>query len=219
MTSYDIKELRRINYIDILRDEAFGYVSGQAWTFENASVMTKSLQKIKKYAEEWNSVSREGIGLLLIGDVGTGKSYAAGCVANELLDHMISVRFVRMADVVNDLQGCYGEDREKYYKHIMSPALLIIDDLGAERDTAFAQECVFEVIEHRISTGKPIIITTNIPVHTMRNAKHIAERRIYDRILACCVPILFDGVNFRKNIAAEKTKKAKQLFDMDTHIE
>ena len=48
MTSYDVKELRRINYIDILRDEAFGYVPGQTWTFENAGIMTTSLQKIKK---------------------------------------------------------------------------------------------------------------------------------------------------------------------------
>ena len=214
MTSYDIKELRRINYIDILRDEAFGYVSGQAWTFENASVMTKSLQKIKKYAEEWNSVSREGIGLLLIGDVGTGKSYAAGCVANELLDHMISVRFVRMADVVNDLQGCYGEDREKYYKHIMSPALLIIDDLGAERDTAFAQECVLDVIERRIFTGKPMIVTTNVSLEQMKNPIGIVEKRIYSRLLASCVPVLFSGNDFRKNIANENMKKAKQLFQL-----
>ena len=212
MTSYDIKELRRINYIDILRDEAFGYVSGQAWTFENASVMTKSLQKIKKYADEWDSVSREGIRLILVGDVGTGKSYAAGCIANELLDHMKSVRFVRIVDVVNDLQGCYGEEREKYYKNIMSPELLIIDDLGAERNTAFAQECVFDVIEHRISTGRPMIITTNTSVQTMRNATNVSERRIYDRILACCVPILFEGVNFRKDIAAKKMKKAKEMF-------
>ena len=212
MTSYDVKELRRINYIDILRDEAFGYVPGQTWTFENAGIMTTSLQKIKKYADEWDSVSREGIGLILVGDVGTGKSYAAGCIANELLDHMKSVRFVRIVDVVNDLQGCYGEEREKYYKNIMSPELLIIDDLGAERNTAFAQECVLDVVEHRISTGKPMIITTNTSVQTMRNATNIGERRIYDRILACCVPVLMDRVNFRKDIATQKLKKAKQLF-------
>ena len=214
MTSYDIKELRRINYIAILRDEAFGYVPRQAWTFENAGVMTKSLQKIRKYAEEWDSVNREGIGLILIGDSSTGKSYAAGCVANELLDHMISVRFVRMVDVVNDLQGCYGEERAKYYKNIMSPELLIIDDLGAERNTSFAQECVFDLIEHRVSTGKPMMVTTNTSVQTMKNTTNVSERRIYDRILACCVPVLLDGVNFRKDIALKKLKKAKQLFQL-----
>lgn len=110
----EMHEIKRLCYIDMLRDEAWGDISGETWTFENAGVMTDSLRKTKIYAEEWDSVSREGIGLILVGDVGTGKSYAAGCIANELLDHMKSVRFVRMVDVVNDLQGCYGEDREKY---------------------------------------------------------------------------------------------------------
>lgn len=208
----EMHEIKRLCYIDMLRDEAWGDFSGKTWTFDNSGVMTDSLRKTKIYAEEWNSVSREGIGLLLIGDVGTGKSYAAGCVANELLDHMISVRFVRMADVVNDLQGCYGEDREKYYKHIMSPALLIIDDLGAERDTAFAQECVLDVIERRIFTGKPMIITTNVSLEQMKNPIGIVEKRIYSRLLASCVPVLFSGNDFRKNIANENIKKAKQLF-------
>ena len=42
-------------------------------------------------------------------------------------------------------------------------------------------------------TGKPMIVTTNIPLSVMKQAVDLDDRRIYDRILEVCVPIMFDG--------------------------
>ena len=214
MNNYDMEELRRINYIELLRDDAFKDIAAYTWQFSNAD-MTAEMQKAKRYAEEWDSFRREGTGLIFIGDTWRGKSYAAGCIANELLKRMLSVRFVRMVDVVSYMQRCYGDELEKYFKHLMSPELLIIDDLGVERDTAFAQECVYEVIEHRIATGKPMIITTNIPLQEMQGAKCIGERRIYSRILSYCVPVLFDGIDFREHMAKKNMIKVNSIMNND----
>ena len=93
-------------------------------------------------------------------------------------------------------------------------ALLILDDLGAERNTSYGKECVFDVVNRRLLSGKPMIITTNITLSAMQKATGLDDRRIYDRILEVCVPILFNGENFRKGNAAENLKKAAELLKL-----
>jgi DNA replication protein DnaC len=52
---------------------------------------------------------------------------------------MISVLYVGLSDVVNRMQGNFGADRDSYMKRLMRPDLLILDDLGAERNTSFVK--------------------------------------------------------------------------------
>ena len=154
----------------------------------------------------------------MVGDVGTGKTFAAGCIANALIDRGISVRFVSVSDAVYRMQEiCIsdrsGGDRENFIRALISPELLILDDLGAERKTSFGKERVFDIINRRVLTGKPMLITTNIPVAAMHDAADLEDRRIYDRVLQVCTPVLFWEDNFRRNIAAENRKKAAQYVE------
>lgn len=119
---------------------------------------------------------------------------------------------VGVSDVVNRMQGNFGADRDSYMASLMRPELLILEDLGAERNTSFGKERVFDVINRRRLTGKPMIITTNIPIVTMQKAASLDERRIYDRISEVCVPIRFDGENFRRGNAKHNLEKAAQLL-------
>ncbi len=119
---------------------------------------------------------------------------------------------VGVSDVANRMQGNFGADRDSYMTSLMRPELLILDNLGAERNTIFGKERVFDVINRRRLTGKPMIITTNIPIATMKKAASLDERRIYDRILEVCVPIRFDGENFRRGNAKHNLEKAAQLL-------
>ena len=209
----EMQEFNRSNRVYLLRSEAFHDIPAADWRFENATSMTPQLVKAKAYAEKWEDFSREGIGLLLFGNVGTGKSYAAGCIANALIDRMVPVLYISISDVVNRMQGNFGVDRDSYLKQLMRPDLLILDDLGAERNTSYGKERVFDVVNRRLLSHKPMIITTNIALSAMQKATDLDDRRIYDRILEVCVPILFDGKNFRKGNAAENLKKAAQLLN------
>ena len=206
------REYERMSYMTMLRSEAFRDIPAAGWRFDHA-VVTPQLAKAKEYAANWDSFKQDGIGLLLFGDVGTGKSYAAGCIANALVDRMESVLFVGMADVVNRMQGNFGTDRDHYMKSLMRPDLLILDDLDAERNTSFGKERVFDVVDKRLLTGKPMIVTTNIPLSVMKQAVDLDDRRIYDRILEVCVPIRFDGENFRKGNASANIKKAAEMLN------
>ena len=206
------REYERMSYMTMLRSEAFHDMPAAGWRFESAAVTTPQLEKARGYAQNWDEFKKAGIGLLLFGNVGTGKSYAAGCVANALIDRLESVLFEGMSDVVNRMQGNFGADRDSYTTSLIRPELLILDDLGAERNTSFGKERVFDVINRRRLTGKPMIITTNIPIVTMQKPASLDERRIYDRILEVCVPIRFDGENFRRGNAKHNLEKAAQLL-------
>ena len=207
------REYERMSYMTMLRSEAFRDIPAALWRFDAVPVMTAQLSKAKQYAENWDRFKRDEIGLLLFGNVGTGKSYAAGCVANALIDRLESVLFVGMSDVVNRMQGNFGTDRDHNMKSLMRPDLLILDDLGAERNTSFGKERVFDVVDKRLLTGKPMIVTTNIPLSVMKQAADLDDRRIYDRILEVCVPIRFDGENFRKGNASANIKKAAEMLN------
>ena len=147
-----------------------------------------------------------------LNEKGTGKSYAAGCIANALIDRLESVLFVGMSDVVNRMQSNFGTDRDHYMKTLMRPDLLILDDLGAERNTRFGKEPVFDVVDNRLLSGKPMIVPPNIPLSVMKQAADLDDRRIFDRILEVCVPIMFDGDSFRKSTAADNLKTAARLL-------
>ena len=206
------REYERMSYMTMLRSEAFHDMPAADWRFEAAAVTTPQLEKARGYAQNWDEFKKAGIGLLLFGNVGTGKSYAAGCIANALIDKEVSVLMVGVSDAVNRMQGNFGADRDSYMTSLMRPELLILDDLGAERNTSFGKERVFDVISRRRLTGKPMIITTNIPIVTMQKAASLDERRIYDRILEVCVPIRFDGENFRRGNAKHNLEKVAQLL-------
>ena len=90
--------------------------------------------------------------------------------------------------------------------------MLVIDDLGVERQSDFALEQVYTVIDERYKSGKPMIITTNIPLEELRNPADIRYSRIYDRILESCVPIQLGGPSRRKGLAGNKMKIARELF-------
>ena len=88
--------------------------------------------------------------------------------------------------------------------------LLIIDELGAERGTEYAVENVFNVIDRRYRSGKPLIITTNLHISMLTNEQSLDKKRIYDRILELCIPICVNGASKRTATAKEKMKEMQE---------
>ena len=149
------------------------------------------MAKIHAYVDHWEEAFKKNIGLLLFGDVGTGKSFAAGCIANTLLDQDIPVLMTNFPSILSRLAGTFGEDRTAFLDSLGDYDLLNIDDLGVERNTEYAMEQMFSIVDSRYRSGKPLIVTTNLKLDELKHPPDLAHARIYDRILERCAPILF----------------------------
>ena len=170
------------------------------YTFANDNGKNPLMDKARAYVENWKEAYKNNTGLLLFGDVGTGKSFFAGCIANALLDRDVPVLMTNFPTILNRLTGMFSEDRADFIASFDEYDLLIIDDLGVERSTEYAMEQMFFVIDSRYRSRRPMIITTNLKLSELKNPPDLAHARIYDRILERCAPILFAGKNFRANV-------------------
>ena len=181
------------------------------YTFANDNGQNPLIEKARGYVEHWKDAYKKSTGLLLFGNVGTGKSFFAGCIANALLEQNVPVLMTNFPTILSRLTGLFGEERLEFVDSLAQYDLLIIDDLGVERSSEYALEQVYLVIDCRYRSRKPMIITTNLTLDEMKNLPDLAHARIYDRILERCAPILFDGKNFRKENADETKASAREI--------
>lgn len=158
----------------------------------------------------------KSIGLLLWGDVGTGKSFFTGCIANALLEQGIPVLMTNFSRILNSLSGMYSDEKNQFIDSLNKYNLLIIDDLGIERSTEFALEQVFNVIDSRYRSKLPLIVTTNMTLDELKHPQDLARSRIYDRVLERCVPLKINNQNIRQMNAAENIQEARKILEDGT---
>lgn len=160
---------------------------------------------------EWQTMRAENLGLFLWGGVGTGKSFLAGCIANALMEQEVPVRMTNFARILNELNSSFS-GRNDVVDNLCRYPLLIIDDFGMERGTEYALEQIYNIVDSRYRSRKPLIVTTNLTLDEIRHPQDTAHARIYDRLLEMCIPISCIGVSFRKENAQEKLERMKLLI-------
>lgn len=166
---------------------------------------------LRRYVENWEQTSQDNVGLLLWGGVGIGKSFGAACIANALIEQSVPVCMVNLSAVLNTLTNFAG-DRNEYIGELMRYPLLILDDFGMERKTEFATEQIFNLIDERYRSGKPLIVTTNLSLEDLKNPASLELARCYDRLLEMCVPVAFGTGGRRQARADAKMKRAAELL-------
>lgn len=192
------KEREKREEYDRKRRICFAETNMGKWTFKNDDRNNAKLSDaVKRYCDNFAEFKSEGKGLLFYGDVGTGKTYFAACIANALIDKGYNVLMTNFATLTNKIQGMF-EGKQEYINSLNRYQLLILDDLGAERKSEFMQEQVFNIIDARYRSGLPFIITTNLSAEELKKTSDIGYSRIYDRILEKCFPIRVDGQSRRR---------------------
>lgn len=181
-------------------------------TFQQTPDNSKIYKIASRYVESFDDMYKRSQGLLFWGTVGTGKTYTAACIANELMNRLQSVIMTSFVRILQDVQNP-KTDESSYIHRLNSVKLLIIDDLGTERDTGYAIEKVYNIIDSRYRAKKPLILTTNLTMAEMKEATDIRYSRIYDRIFEICYPIGFTGQSWRKGEAARRFDEMKQFLE------
>ena len=206
-----ISQQKHLDRVRRLKAEGFSDPAMLDWTFENDNGRSPQTHYAPRYVEQWQTMRSENLGLLLWGGVGTGKSFLAGCIANALMEQEVPVRMTNFARILNELNSSFS-GRNDIVDRLCCYPLLIIDDFGMERGTEYALEQVYNIVDSRYRSQKPLIVTTNLTLDEIRRPQDTAHARIYDRLLEMCVPVSCIGVSFRKETAQEKMERLKSLI-------
>lgn len=193
-----------------------GFQDGQLtnWTFYNDDGSHPEVMKAaRNYVDNFKTFKKDGKGLLLYGNVGTGKTFVAAAIANALVDKGVPVMVTNFARISNKLQESF-EGKQAYLDSLNRFDLLVIDDLATERRTEYMQEIVFNVIDERYRSGLPMIITTNLSLEAIKTPPNIADNRIYDRILEKCFPLEVKGKSHRRKNVNNEYANMKELLGL-----
>ena len=200
------KKMRRMSLMDAKYESA---------SFDNCVTTEYNSQNFKlcrSYVKRFEEMMRKNQGMLMFGNVGTGKSYAAACIANELLNRNIPVvmtSFVKMLAALSN----YDEHAEEMMQLLNNANLVIFDDLGAERKTDYALEKVYDIIDNRYRSNKPMIVTTNLTLEEMSSEVDIRLKRIYDRLFETCYPMQFTGPSWRESKMAANWNSMQKFLE------
>ena len=133
------KERQKQMEIERLKSSCFNSIIQWSYTFENyQGEENQSLIIAKNFVKDYEEMKKENIGLLFYGSVGSGKTYLACSIANSLIEqYQIGVKIRNFAQIINELQkGGFDFDKNAYIESLVNTSVLILDDLGIERDTS-----------------------------------------------------------------------------------
>jgi DNA replication protein DnaC len=104
--------------------------------------------------------------LLLSGASGCGKTHIAAAIVNRLLERGEPALFVVVPDLLDHLRSAYQPGAEigydELFERVRNAPVLVLDDLGTQAPTPWAQEKLFQLINHRFNTRLPTVVTTNL---------------------------------------------------------
>lgn len=201
--------------LEKIRAEMIPDISYRSCRFDSDDGLDKGASFVaRNYANAWADMYKENIGAVITGGIGSGKTFLACAIANHVIDCGYYVRIETLSGLLNRMQNAPFSDKNEILESIARFSLLVLDDIGCERDTSYADEQIYNIIDTRYRSKKPLIITTNLTLDEMKNSPDTMRRRVYDRIIELCpVCIVMDGPSRRSSVSASRYKKAFELMN------
>lgn len=179
-------------------------------TFENDTLCnSKESKRLKAYIEHFSTLRHRGTGVLIFGGSGTGKTFLARATLHALIERNYRAKEIKIIKAYNSV--CYnGEKREDFINNLLHYNVVLIDDIGTERNNENMIEFVYDIIDTLYENKIPVIYTTNLAFSTFTNAdKETNLGRIYDRIKGSTIPLEINN----KNMRTEELKETITLWN------
>ena len=147
----------------------------------------QNLEGAFRMAREWAETPEGWV--LFVGANGCGKTHLASAIANYRLERDETVCFATVPDLLDELRSTFApgaaERFDTVFQRLLDVRLLVLDDLGAQQTSPWAQEKLYQILNHRHLAQMPTVITTNLELKEM-------EPRIASRLADLDVVIVYE---------------------------
>lgn len=189
-------------------------------SFENFEIHNDSHRDALKISKKFvKNYPVQDVGLLFLGPCGVGKTHLAVATIQELIHKKeVACYFCDFRELIRNIQGSYSADSALTEMDILSPIfqseVLVLDELGAKRTTAWVEETVFYIINNRYNNKRLTIFTSNYPdsdedeedprdPYFKKGSDTLVDRigvRLRSRLYEMCKIVRMDGYDYRKKI-------------------
>ncbi len=160
----------------------------------------RALSGTHSYVQRWAEGERPDGWLLLIGPCGIGKTHLAVAAAMERLNRGDDVFFATVPDLLDQLRGAFSEDspiaHADLLQRIITSQLLVLDDMGSERHTPFAEDKLFQIVNCRYEERLPTIVTTSAFPKELDNMHPRIASRLLDSMVTTM--LVMEGPDYRR---------------------
>ena len=150
--------------------------------------------------------------LVLTGCSGCGKTHLAAAIANYRLQAGHPALFIVIPDLLDHLRATFSPGSEipydELFNQVQNAPLLILDDLGTQSSTAWAQEKLFQIINHRFNARTPTIFTTN---NTLEELPERLRTRLTDEAISQVFLVGESKPSFLSDISPMELKLLREM--------
>jgi DNA replication protein DnaC len=207
--SQRISRMQSLNQLEAIADKTF-----ENFILEPPGLTPQQTHEIAIFFGHAHDFAQNPRGWLLFeGSYGCGKTHLAAAIANYRLANNEPVLFITMPDLLDHLRAAYAPssdiEYDELFEHVRNCPVLILDDLGAESSTAWAQEKLYQLINHRYTHKFPTVITTNAKVDELdpRIASRISDWHLTR-------PLRMDLPDFRQIDMGHERKESISNLDL-----
>jgi DNA replication protein DnaC len=174
--------------------------AGAAWDrFPLKDLPAATSRPLRAYQRDISAQLDEGRGLLLLGDVGTGKTTAAMVLCRAAMEAGRTVALYRSSRLFAEIRATYADDAKAsyldFFDRLAGVGLLTINDLGAEKQSEWVIQELHALIDERWEHKRPVLVTSNLTLDQIRNQ---VGSRVVSRLMEMCGdPIMFSGADLR----------------------
>jgi len=199
------KRRRLIHSINMPKNIAEARFSDTALTPERQDVIGELLKFINSYNPNSTEYQK---GLYLAGPFGVGKTYMMGALANELSENGIETTLVNVPTYSAEIKQAIATNTvEAKLVSIKNTPILVLDDIGAEMNSAwFRDEVLMVILQHRMLQELPTFFTSNFTIdqleahfaHSNKGDQELLKaKRLIERIRFLAKEYFVDGQNHR----------------------
>jgi DNA replication protein DnaC len=188
-------------------------------SLQNFDGRNDALRNAKKIAEKFvQNYPVQDVGLVFLGPCGVGKTHLAVAVLRALIESKaVPCLFYDFREIIRDIQATFGPESALNESDVLAPVfqsdVLVLDELGAKRTTAWVEETVFYIINQRYNAKKLTIFTSNYPdsaeeedddkrdAFYKKGEENLVDRigvRLHSRIYEMCKIVRIEAEDYRK---------------------